>query len=1194
MKYRLSIDLGSSSIAICPLLLDEENKVLKIIDMAVRIFDASRGAETRRQKRTVRKCLKRRQKRLERLAELLFKNGLWVNPSPEGTRRIRACSPYELRAKALDSKLEDPCFIGRILLHLAKHRGAGFISAASEMEEEAVEKTTRKKTSPYDRMIQFIQETDSRTVGEFFYKRICESYKTGNPDLRTVRRLKYAVEARIVDYAVPRYLVKDEFNRIWETQASFYPQMNAPGLKEEVCRILFFEHPGVPYAVGRCIYFKNEERLLKAHRISELRRIYEAVNNIRLLTKTDKIRLSPEQRDKIIEELLLKGESAGKRSISNLLGLPKDCSISIDEDKSAPIKPYLYATEAFTKIPFFSSLSDEDFDRFIEFVANPVNPNDKEGRLYTEDELIEKLKDLLNVSDERLIGELLTKLPKGRGMLGLSASKAILAELKNNVLSQREVTDRLAVSDPRYTAEEELARQTQGSCCSLPYYGKILTTDTQPISEWMCKNNPYLDEDEKEYGKIPNPAVHMLLNQLRRVVNDVIRIYGRPYDINIEVARDVGMSEKRKNAAESRRKANEKLNDKAREYLSRNRLFINRSNILKYKLAEEQGWKDAFSPWKSIPQRFEGFEVEHLIPRAKGGSDTMNNLVLIDANENSGKGDNFAYDYFQKSKSDEEIREILKFARARLKKKSWRFEPDAREKFEDSGDSEETNRFLLDTRYVSKLALRYLRTIVDCTDAEEAAKVRILPVRGAQTADLRTRWNLDGLEYELLGLNVPRYLPCAPYYLNRDTGEILSGSVPPDIDGPWERRDKKKNPEWEKKPRIDHRHHALDALVVGCLNRSFLQLWATRENSGRTLRREDFPVPMVGITSDKAGYAAFRESVLQALKKTPVSHKAEHSPRGQLHEETGKAVLVLLIKNPAGRKKEMLLFRPREIPEALEKYPEAEKTWVTVYSREVSKILKKKTDLEKLRISSSIDDTWDPKIREDREKQAQLIEAFTNYYPRAEKALEEKRNRDVAEGSKSYDISEAMVLNEAFRMIRKDGLWKGGKVRKYENLKSAVYIPKHRIVYKAGNNYCVDFYDADGKVGWEMTNRFDANQEGYVPEWRKKGAKALWHIQQGDLLELRTPEEWKTYTDKEKCLARVKKFSEGKVGIDFVTDARMTSPAKKELSYMKVDTLENRGLSFFTEHKARKIELTPFGKIRRRHKALWDGSKKAS
>ena len=63
-------------------------------------------------------------------------------------------------------------------------------------------------------------------------------------------------------------------------------------------------------------------------------------------------------------------------------------------------------------------------------------------------------------------------------MLGKSATKIILEKLKETGKTHREITDELAKTDPRFTAEEERARQMQGTCDLLPYYGKILRNDT--------------------------------------------------------------------------------------------------------------------------------------------------------------------------------------------------------------------------------------------------------------------------------------------------------------------------------------------------------------------------------------------------------------------------------------------------------------------------------------------------------------------------------------------------------------------------------------------------------------------------------------------------------------------------------------------------------------------------------------------
>lgn len=90
-------------------------------------------------------------------------------------------------------------------------------------------------------------------------------------------------------------------------------------------------------------------------------------------------------------------------------------------------------------------------------------------------------------------------------------------------------------------------------------------------------------------------------------------------------------------------------------------------------------------------------EIEHIIPQAKGGTDTYNNLCLVNRNDNLNKGDRYAYEYFEEAKTPEQIREILKNARSRTPDKSWRFEADAREKYEESGDKEESTRYLTDT-----------------------------------------------------------------------------------------------------------------------------------------------------------------------------------------------------------------------------------------------------------------------------------------------------------------------------------------------------------------------------------------------------------------------------------------------------------------------------------------------------------------
>lgn len=1155
MKYCLGLDLGVGSIGSAVVELDENNNPKNIADAGVRIFEVSEGAQDRRIKRTARKNLIRTKKRLKLLAKKLFENNLWVSTNPEGTDNLKSKSPYKIRYDALNEKLENQNYIGRAILHLAKHRGAGFVSAAEEMEEEVLEEgeKSKAKKSSYDMMLYHLKETNSRTVGEFFYNKII----SGKGNDKTVRQKKYAIEKNIIDYAIPRYLVKDEFKQIWDKQAEYFPQMQKEGLKQEIYDILFYERPAAPYATGKCIYFRDEDRLLKAHPLSEMRRIYEEVNNIRILNDMSKRKLTLEERDSIINELLLKGQNAGKQAIKKLLNLSAQHKISLVDDRV--IKAYLYSRPEFANNEYLQKMNEDELSSFIEFLSEPKISQDKNGRLYNEDALIEYLKPILKIDDEKEIGNLLTKLPKGRGMLGISATKIILEKLKEDVLTHREITDKLAETDKRFMAEEEIARQNQGKCFQLPYYGEILQTDTAPLPPLMINNNKSLNHDEIKWGKIANPAVHMILNQIRLVVNEIIKIYGKPYNINIELGRDVGMSTKKKKEFENRQKQNEKLNEEAKKYLKEHKIVINSKNILKYKLAKEQGWKDAYNPTQNISSVFTGMEVEHIIPQAKGGTDTYNNLCLVNSNDNLNKGDRYAYEYFAETKTPEEIREILKNARSRTPDKSWRFEADAREKYEESGDKEESTRYLTDTRYVAKMAARYLRAIVDCPDCDEVMDNRILAVKGGQTAELRRHWNLLGLEYDLMGLNIPRYIDCAPYWQNLETGEIIDGEQKPDIDGNWKFYNCKKNPEWSAKPRIDHRHHAMDAITVACANRGLIQKMA-EEND---INKIHYPLPLTSVES----VADFRRKVISCLKDIKISHKPDHSKAGQLHKETGRTVLC---QNP-------------DDPNCL----------ITVYSRKILQVVKSAKDLTKLLIPETIKNEWHEDIAEYKAKQAKLVQDFELYMNTAEQILLAENEKDVEEGKKERKITESAIAAKTFHLLLEEGLWKGSNFKCYENNSALVYIKKHGVAYEGRNNHCVDFYVKDGKVGWEVIKRFDANQPDFVPQWKKDGGKLIWSVQQRDMLELDTPDEWKSYTDKSRCLAKVKKFSDGEFNIDYMADARMTSPKDKNLKYMFVNTLR-KGLAFLLQHKVRKVELTPFGKVKKKHKVLWNGTKTAA
>jgi CRISPR-associated endonuclease Csn1 len=97
--------------------------------------------------------------------------------------------------------------------------------------------------------------------------------------------------------------------------------------------------------------------------------------------------------------------------------------------------------------------------------------------------------------------------------------------------------------------------------------------------EQKDKENP-----EKYYGKINNPTVHIALNQLRKLVNEIIRVYGRPDEVVIELARDLKEPADEINKQQAQ---NKKENDRINKCLETLGIKQNYRNRMLFKLWED-------------------------------------------------------------------------------------------------------------------------------------------------------------------------------------------------------------------------------------------------------------------------------------------------------------------------------------------------------------------------------------------------------------------------------------------------------------------------------------------------------------------------------------------------------------------------------------------------------------------------------
>ena len=186
---------------------------------------------------------------------------------------------------------------------------------------------------------------------------------------------------------------------------------------------------------------------------------------------------------------------------------------------------------------------------------------------------------------------------------------------------------------------------------------------------------------------------------------------------------------------------------------------------------------------------------------------------------NRDKGNGTPYEAFGHSPSGYDYAEILQRVSSMPRQKAKRFAPDGYEKWLRE-DKDFLARALNDTAYLSRVAREYLALICPPN------KVRAIP--GRLTAMLRGKFGLN----DVLGLR----------------GE---------------------------KNRNDHRHHAVDACVIGVTDQGLLQRFAKASSSARAnqLGRlvDDMPLP----------FERYREHVERTISNIIVSHRPDHNHEGQ-------------------------------------------------------------------------------------------------------------------------------------------------------------------------------------------------------------------------------------------------------------------------------------------------------------------------
>ncbi len=783
-SHVLGIDLGVTSVGAA--LIDPQAK--QILWSGVRIFSAAfegdyesgkeeSRARQRRLARQQRRQTDRRRRRMLKVYRLLQQWGLL--PCGERTQVLPALDA-ELRKQYPDTEIlpytlraravEQPLSVyelGRAFYHLAQRRGFRGRAARDADGDEGGQLKAKMEGLWAE-----IRQSGCRTLGQYL--------STLDPHI-----------SRIRDRRTHRRMYEEEFEAIWDFQAPHHPEILTPERRAVLHSALFYQRPLKPtdHLVGQCELEPGEKRaplwLLEAQQY----RVLGAINNLRLVLKDGSTRQLDDRERRVLMEESLRREKLSFKEIRKLLALADNCKFSIEIGGETGIPGNA------TSHRIYRILGDEwlqmPAERQRELVADLADPKRNE----TDEDLLKCLTTKWRFPCDTAQALSEVNLPDGYVRLSLKAIQKVMPHLEAGMT----FSEARRLLWPEHFTEKE----------PLPYLPPVLDV----LSE------------------VRNPVVIRALTELRKVVNAVIRRYGKPASIHIELARDMKRSREERLKESRKNREREKLRERAKNEL---KPYVgdnpSRADIEKYLLWLECKGRCPYTgqsiSLQSLFGEYPRFDVEHIIPFERSLDDSFQNKTLCEASFNkTTKGKRTPFEASgHSSEWPEMVARVREFGNPGKLKRFTMTETDTEKLL-----AEFTQRQLNDTRYASRLAAKYLGCLYGIDRSDNR---RIVVCAGQVTAYLRQKWDLNRVLHD--------------------------------------------RPE---KNREDHRHHAVDAIAIALASPAQVRCLADAASRALAEGHRRF-----GSLADP--WPDFRQHVKEAVSRVQVSYRPKRRLKGALHEET--------------------------------------------------------------------------------------------------------------------------------------------------------------------------------------------------------------------------------------------------------------------------------------------------------------------
>ena len=479
-RLRLGLDLGTNSIGWALVHIDNDNQPCGILRQGVRIFpdgrnpkDQSSRAVDRRLARQQRRQRDRYLKRRKRLMDTLIQHGLMPKKELE-RKKLETENPYKLRKKGLDEPLE-PYHLGRAIFHIGQRRGF----KSNRKTDSSAEDAGKVKSAISETRNQ-IATSDMRTYGEWLDSRMEQRFHV------RARMIGEGAGSEYELYA-DRSLLDDEIKALWTEQKKFNANICTDNALQAIQDVIFYQRPLRPVNPGPCTFEENEHRAPLAALQVQRFRIYQELNNLRIIDKNYSDRMLALDERNTLAQALEKKEKLKFKDIAKLLQLEDSVKFNLEATRD-----YLDGNKTSVKLATkqrigkqWHTLTSDDQNDIVKQILDEEN----EGKLTTY--LVKKL----DISEEAAVATANCKLPDGYGKLSFKAIDKIMPYLKNEVITYDKAAKRAGYNHSDF--------HTGKLHAVLPYYGQILNRYTgDPIE---TSSNP----DEARYGKISNPTVHI-------------------------------------------------------------------------------------------------------------------------------------------------------------------------------------------------------------------------------------------------------------------------------------------------------------------------------------------------------------------------------------------------------------------------------------------------------------------------------------------------------------------------------------------------------------------------------------------------------------------------------------------------------------------------------------------------------------